>query len=482
MIWINQKNQILFQNHQTCEVENYLQSQKFRLKEMELELRQEYEKKIQDFEKEKDKFQQEISKRLEEIAIKEEEISKSCEELERKISFQERLFKQCEELKKELKTTLSEYLDIPFERAKQELYALIEEDLQDYKGKLIRRYENEAKEEAKKRANYVIAQATTRYAGEFAQERLINIVNLPNDELKGRIIGKDGRNIKAIEMITGVDVIIDETPSTIVLSSFNLYRRAIATKMLEELIADGRIHPARIEEVYERVKEEMEEQILQDGEEVVLDLGLGHMHPDLKRLIGKLKYRASFGQNALGHSLEVARLAGKIAAELGGDAKLAKRAGILHDIGKSLTQDLGGNHIDLGYEMALKYQEDPIVLNAIKAHHGDEEVKSIEAAAVCAADTLSAARPGARREALESFLQRSVEIENLILQKIGVKQAYVINSGKEIRVIVDAQIADDNHSAVLAREIAKQIEEGFQYPGEIKISVIRESRAVEIAR
>ncbi|ANV98594.1 ribonuclease Y [Helicobacter enhydrae] len=381
----------------------------------------------------------------------------------------------------EVRGVLSHYLGMSIEEAKKQLLKILEQEMIDERGKIIRRYENEAKEEARKRANYIIAQATTRYAGEFATERLINVIQLPDDELKGRIIGKEGRNIKAIEKITGVDVIIDDTPSVIVLSSFNLYRRAIATKMVEALIEDGRIQPSRIEEVYTRVCEEMEEQILHDGEEAVLNLGLGYMHPELKKLLGKMKYRASFGQNALGHSIEVANLAGVIAGELGGDVKLAKRAGILHDIGKSLTQEVGGNHIDLGYEVCVQYQEDPVVLNAIKAHHGCEEARSIEAAAVCAADVLSAARPGARREALENFLQRSSEMEALALAKPGVKQAYVISAGREVRVIVDAELRNDEQSSVLAREIAKEIEEGFAYPGEIKINVIRESRCVEYA-
>lgn len=401
--------------------------------------------------------------------------------LEKQEVFYQQLQKDHNATKDKLKASLSSHLGMSEDKMKKELSRLLEEDLLCYKSKMIRHYENEARNEARKKAFYVIAQATTRYAGEFAQERLINVVSLPNDELKGRIIGKDGRNIKAFEMITGVDVIIDETPSSLVLSSFNLYRRAIATKVLEELVLDGRIQPSRIEEVFKRVSEEMEENLLQEGEDVVLDLGLGYMHPELKKMIGRLKYRASFGQNALGHSIEVAHLAGIITGELGGDVRLAKRAGILHDIGKSLTQDLGGNHIDLGYELCLKYQEDPVVLNAIRAHHGEEEAKSIESASVCTADTLSAARPGARREALESFLKRSIELENKALQKAGVKQAYVINSGKEIRVIVDCMQVDDAGCIVLARELAKDIEEGFQYPGEIKVHVIRESRAIEVA-
>lgn len=437
-----------------------------------------YKQKLQEL-KIKEKEYQDLKTELENQKKENIEILK---DLEQQKGYQLQFQKQYLEARDELKATLCQYLEMSEETVRKELYRLIDEELMSYKGKMIRQYENEARNEARKRASYIIAQATTRYAGEFAQERLVNVISLPNDALKGRVIGKDGRNIKAFEMITGVDVIIDETPSNIVLSSFNLYRRAIATKVLEELILDGRIHPSRIEEVFQRVSEEMEESLLQEGEDVVLNLALGYMHPDLKKMIGRLKYRASFGQNALGHSIEVANLAGIIAGELGGDARLARRAGILHDIGKSLTQDSGRNHVDLGYEICLKHQESPVVLNAIKAHHGNEEAKSIEAIAVCTADTLSAARPGARREALENFLKRATDLEAMVMKKMGVKQAYVINSGKEIRVIADWKQVSDDECAAMALEIAQEIEEGFQYPGEIKVHIIRESRATGVAR
>lgn len=460
--------------------QNTLFLQQLKLKELEME--QKYKLKIQELEQKQINENQQLANRLNDIEKKEEVLKNEEERLARKQKIQERLIEQYTREREKLKILFSQNLGISIEEMRKKLCEMIEDDLVDYKGRLIRKYENEARDEARKRANYIIAQATTRYAGEFATERLINVVTLPSDELKGRIIGKEGRNIKTIEMITGVDVIIDETPSSITLSSFNLYRRAIATKLIEALVEDGRIQPSRIEEVYERISQEMEEQIAQDGEDVVYDLELGYMHPELKKLLGKMKYRASFGQNALGHSIEVAKLAGIIAGELGGDAKMARRAGLLHDIGKSLTQELGGNHVDIGYDLCAKYKESEIVLNAIKSHHGYEEAMSIEAAAVCAADILSAARPGARREALESFLQRSIEIEELINQKLGVKQSYVINSGREIRVIVEAEVLNDASSAVLAKEIAKEIEEGFQYPGEIKINVIREYRTIEYAK
>lgn len=347
---------------------------------------------------------------------------------------------------------------------------------------MMKKIENEAKDRAKKGAAYILAQATSSYAGEFASERLVNIVKLEDDELKGRIIGKEGRNIKALETLLGVNIIIDETPNEILVSSFNLYRRTIATKTLELLIEDGRIQPARIEEIFAKVSDEFEDSILHEGENIVYEMGIHAMNPELIKLIGRLRYRASYGQNALAHTLEVANLAGLMAAELGGDPKKARRAGLLHDIGKALTHDQEGNHVDLGAEVCRKYGEGDIVINAIYAHHGHEEMNTVECAAVCAADALSAARPGARREVLESFLKRVEDIEDIASEHSGVKQAYAINAGREVRVIVNAELVNDSEALLLAREIATNIESRVQYPGEVKVNVIRESRAIEYAR
>ena len=368
------------------------------------------------------------------------------------------------------------------DEAKSVLLEKIEEKSRGDIAHVVRRYENEAKKEAKKRANYILAQATSRYAGEFAAERLTNLIYLSDDELKGRIIGKEGRNIKTLETLLGVDIIIDDTPNAILVSSFNLYRRAIATKTIELLIDDGRIQPARIEEIYNKVCEEFENDILNEGEEIVADLDVGVMHPELTKLIGRLRYRASYGQNALVHTLEVAHLAGIMAAEMGGDVRLAKRAGLLHDIGKALTHEYDGNHVDLGADICNRYNEHSVVINAIYAHHGHQEINSIECGAVCAGDALSAARPGARREVLESFLKRVSEIEEIASEHTGVKQAYAINAGREVRVLVNASLINDDESILMAKEIAKEIEEKVQYPGEIKVNVIRESRAVEFAK
>ena len=367
------------------------------------------------------------------------------------------------------------------DEAKRLLLQKVEEDSRAEIAHIVRRYEQKAKDDAQRKANYILAQATSRFAGEFASERLTNMVHLNDDELKGRIIGKEGRNIKALEMLLGVDIIVDETPHAIMLSSFNLYRRAIATRTIELLIEDGRIQPARIEEIFEKVTNEFEASVLDEGEQIARDMHIIGIHPELLKLIGRLRYRASYGQNALAHTLEVANLAGIIAAELGGDETLAKRAGLLHDIGKALTHDRGGNHVDLGIELAELYKEHPVVLNAIPAHHGLADIESIECAAVCAGDALSAARPGARREVLESYLKRVTEIEEIASEKQGVKQAYAINAGREVRVIVNATLVNDDESALLAKEIAQEIESKMNFPGDIKVSVIRESRAIEFA-
>ncbi len=368
------------------------------------------------------------------------------------------------------------------EEAKVYILERVEEQSRADMAAIVRRYEQQAKEEGRKKANYILAQATTRFAGEFAGERLINTITLPSDDHKGRIIGKEGRNIKAMEMILGVDIIIDETPGVIVVSSFNLYRRAIATEVIRLLVEDGRIHPARIEEIFEKVKADFDRKAYEEGENILIDLGVFPMPEELTRLLGQMKYRASYGQNALGHTLEVANLAKVLAANMGGDEKLAVRAGLLHDIGKALTQEHGGSHVDIGAELCRKYNEHPTVINAIYAHHGLEEPDSVESAAVCAADTLSAARPGARREVLESFTKRVKDIETIALVKPNVTGAYAINAGREIRVFVNAKKISDNEIVLLSKEIAKEIQDKVQFPGEIKVNVIRESRAEAFAK
>jgi ribonuclease Y len=460
------------------ESERLLQDASLKIKEQELALEKRFQERLQEVEKrnrnliaESREMKKEREK-LQQLQYRAIEKNKALDRLEEKkrILIDETIHKMegvASMTEEEAKALILEKVEI---KAQSEIAAI------------VRRYEQRAKEEGEKRANYILAQATTRYAGEFAGERLINLVTLPSDDHKGRIIGKEGRNIKALETLLGVDIVIDETPGVILISSFNLYRRAIATRVIELLIEDGRIHPGRIEEIHEKVEKEFEKKLYEEGENILIDLGLFPMHEELIKLLGKMKYRASYGQNALAHTLEVARLASVMAAEMGGDEKLALRAGLLHDIGKALTQDFGGSHVELGAELCQKYNEHPTVVNAIYAHHGHAEPDSVESAAVCAADTLSAARPGARREVLESFTKRVKELEEIALSKEGVERAYAINAGRELRVIVNAGAIGDNEMVLLSKEIAREIEDRVQYPGEIKVNVIRELRAIDIAK
>ena len=451
-------------------------------------LNQEFELKRK-FEEKNRKLQKDYSTKFEDLEKQEHNLIKKEEELSKIQKESKELYETGIKLKEDYNTKLKEtmnilekYSGLTQDEAKDIILQKVEENSRADIAHIVRKYEEQAKVEANRKANYIIAQATSRFAADFTAERLINIIHIKNDDLKGRVIGKEGRNVKALEMILGVDIIIDDTPETITISSFNIYRRAIATRVLELLLEDGRIHPARIEEVFQKVKNEFEQSILEDGKTIIMDLGLSKMHPEITKLIGKLKYRASYGQNALAHSLEVAHLAGIIAAELDGDELLARRAGLLHDIGKALTQEFQGSHVDLGAELCKRYKEDPVVINAIYAHHGHEEATSVESAAVCTADILSASRPGARREVLEAFLKRVKELEEIAKSKNGVKNAYAINAGREIRVIVNATLISDDESALLSKEIANDIQSKMQYPGEIKVNVIRELRAVEYAR
>ncbi len=460
------------------EAELLLKEAQVNAKEKEIVLEAEYHKRISDVDtRERDLIsKQKELERIEEkwhlmeqnILAKEVYLEKL--EMQKKADIQEAIHK------------MQNVVSFTKEEAKAYILKKVEEQSRAEVAAIVRKYEKEAKLEGEKKANYILAQATTRYAGEFAGERLINLVTLPSDEHKGRIIGKEGRNIKTLEMLLGVDIVIDETPGVILVSSFNLYRRAIATRVLEILVEDGRIHPGRIEEVHEKVEAEFEQKTYEEGENILIDLGLFPMHEELVRLLGRMKYRASYGQNALAHTLEVAKLARVMAAEMGGDEKLALRAGLLHDIGKALTQDLGGSHVDIGADLCRRHGEHPSVINAIYAHHGHEEPDSVESAAVCAADKLSAARPGARREVQESFTKRVKEVEEIATSKPYVLNAYAINAGREIRVIVNAQKMSDNEAVFLSKEIAKEIQDKVQYPGEIKVNVIRELRATSYAK
>lgn len=471
------------------EAELLLKNADVKVKEAEFEAKKSYDEKSVSLEKEHNAKLNSLNEKEKELKDEAKKVNDQKSLIGEQKKEAEALFEEGTSLRNEYQVKVKEALHVlehsaglTQDEAKELVLKKVEENSRAEIAHIVRKYEEEAKQEAKRKANYILAQATSRFAGDFAAERLINVVNIKDDELKGRIIGKEGRNIKTLEMLLGVDIIIDDTPNAIILSSFNLYRRAIATKVIELLVEDGRIQPARIEGIYEKVQDEFEQSLQEEGENIVMDLGLNKMHPELIKLIGRLKFRASYGQNALGHSLEVAHLAGLIANETGGDETLAKRAGILHDIGKSLTHEYTGSHVDLGAEVCKRYKEHPIVINAIYAHHGHEEACSVEAAAVCAADTLSAARPGARREVLESFLKRVQDIEEIATSKEGIKQAYAINAGREIRVIANAKLVNDDEAVLLAKEISQEIEDKVQYPGEIKVNVIREVRAVDYAR
>ena len=435
-----------------------------KIQKKEKELNEHLESELRDIRKEK----AEIVEKNNKITTIKEGITNQQKTLELKIE------KALKVLENASGLTLSEARELMLEKVKEESKAQI--------ASIFRKKYKLAEENSQTEINNMLSNAVTRYAGEFAAERLINNLPINDEETKGKIIGKEGRNIKALEMLLGVDIIIDDTPNTITISSFNLYRRAIATKTIQALLHDGRIQPARIEEIYKKVKAEFDKSVLQEGEDVVHELGIKGMHIELVKLVGRLRYRASYGQNALAHTLEVSHLAGLLAAQMGGDAILARRAGLFHDIGKALTHEMPGSHVDLGADMCRRYDEPETVINAIYAHHGHQEPINVESAAVCAADALSAARPGARREVLESFLKRVEEVENISTSKTGVINAYAINAGREVRVIVKANLVNDDEAILMATEIAKEIEEKVQYPGEIKVNVIRELRAQSYAR
>lgn len=463
------------------------------LKDAQIKAKRDYEREFKHAKREYDEMFSKIEKKEKDLnhhleselqAIKKEK-QEIVENNQKIASLKEGLQKQSktyeDKIVKALKV-LENASGLTLEEARELMLEKVEEDSRAKIASIFRKKYKLAEDNAKKEVNNMLSHAVTRYAGEFAAERLINNIPINDEETKGKIIGKEGRNIKALEMLLGVDIIIDDTPNTITISSFNLYRRAIATKTIADLLEDGRIQPARIEEIYNKVKTEFDKNILKEGEDVIMDLGIKSMHPELTKLVGRLRYRASYGQNALKHTLEVSHLAGLLASQMGGDAILARRAGLLHDIGKALTHDLPGSHVDLGAEMCRRYDEPATVINSIYAHHGHEEPINVESAAVCAADALSAARPGARREVLESFLKRVEEVENISTSKRGVINAFAINAGREVRVIVKAELVNDDEAILLATEIAEEIEQKVQYPGEIKVNVIREIRAESYAR
>ena len=387
-----------------------------------------------------------------------------------------------EELSKKRVAELERVASLTSEEAKNELIAAIENDARRDAAVLVRDIEQKAKQEGEQKARNIITLAIQRCAADHVAESTVSVVPLPNDEMKGRIIGREGRNIKALETATGVELIIDDTPEAVILSSFDPIRRDIARIALERLIVDGRIHPARIEDMVEKVRKEVVVQIKEAGESAIFDVGIHNMHPELVKLLGRLKYRTSYGQNVLKHSLEVAHIAGLLAGELGLDATIAKRAGLLHDIGKSVDHEVEGTHIQIGVELAKKYRESPAVIHCIAAHHNDVEPETLEAVLVQAADAVSGARPGARRETLSNYLKRLEKLEEIANSFPGVEKCFAIQAGREIRIIIKPDMVSEEGAVIVAKDIAKRIEDEMVYPGQIKVNVVRETRTVEYAK
>ena len=427
-----------------------------------------YERRVQQKEENIDKKTDAIEKKEAYLAKREEEMRKQKEEISR--------------LNEQRVQELERISGLTSDQAKEYLLKIVEDDVKHESAKMIKEMEHRAKEEADKKAKEYVVNAIQKCAADHVSEATISVVQLPSDEMKGRIIGREGRNIRTLETLTGVDLIIDDTPEAVVLSGFDPIRREVARIALEKLIVDGRIHPARIEEMVEKAQREVETMIKEEGEAAVLEVGVHGIHPELVRLLGKMKFRTSYGQNALKHSIEVAHLSGLLAAELGLDVRLAKRAGLLHDIGKAVDHEMEGSHIQLGAELCRKYKESATVINAVESHHGDVEPTSLIACIVQAADTISAARPGARRETLETYTSRLKQLEDISNNFKGVDKSFAIQAGREIRVMVSPEAVNDERMPYIAHEIAKKIESEMEYPGQIKVNIIRESRVSAVAK
>lgn len=470
-------------------IDEALKTAETKKREALLEAKEESLKTKNELEKETKERRAELQRYERRVLQKEETLDKKSENLEKKESVlatrEEEIVTKQNEIEvqmKELTQELERISGLTSEQAKDILLKSVEEDVKAETARMIKDLENKAKDEANKKAKEYVVTAIQRCAVDHVSETTISVVQLPNDEMKGRIIGREGRNIRTLETLTGVDLIIDDTPEAVILSSFDPIRREVARIALEKLIVDGRIHPARIEEMVEKAQKEVDTTIREEGESATLEVGVHGLHPELVKLLGRMRYRTSYGQNALKHSIEVAYLAGLLAAEIGEDVRMTKRAGLLHDIGKSVDHDMEGSHIQIGVDLCKKYKESAIVINAVASHHGDTDPESLIACLVQAADAISAARPGARRETLQTYTKRLTQLEDIATSFKGVEKSFAIQAGREIRVMVVPEQISDAEMVLLARDISKQIESELEYPGNIKINVIRESRVVDYAK
>lgn len=470
-------------------IDEALKAAETKKKEALLEVKEESLKTKNELEKETKERRAEIQKYEKRVLSKEETLDRKIEAVEKRdlgiTRKEEELGKQrqkVDELEKKRQQELERISGLTSEQAKEYLLKTVEDEVKHDTAVMVKALESRAKEEADKKAKELVVNAIQRCAADHVAETTISVVQLPNDEMKGRIIGREGRNIRTLETLTGVELIIDDTPEAVVLSGFDPIRREIARIALEKLILDGRIHPARIEEMVEKAQKEVETLIKEEGEAATLEVGVHGIHPELVRLLGKLRYRTSYGQNVLKHSIEVAQITGLLASELGLDVKMAKRAGLLHDIGKAVDHEMEGSHIQLGVDLCRRYKESALVINAVEAHHGDVEPESLIACLVQAADTISAARPGARRETLETYTNRLKQLEDITNSYKGVEKSFAIQAGREVRVMVVPEVISDSDMVLLARDISKQIENQMEYPGQIKVSIVRESRAVDYAK
>ena len=452
------------------------------VKEESLRTKNELEKETKERRSELQKYERRVLSKEESVDKKADAVEKREAECTAKVAELQKREKKVDELEQKGVQELERISGLTSDQAKDELLRSVEDDVKVDVARLYKELESRAKEEAGKKAKEYVVNAIQKCAVDHVSETTISVVQLPSDEMKGRNIGREGRNIRTLETLTGVDLIIDDTPEAVVLSAFDPIRREIARVALEKLIVDGRIHPARIEEMVEKAQKEVEAQIREDGENAAMDVGVHGIHPELLKLLGRMKFRTSYGQNALKHSIEVAQLSGLLAGEVGADVRMAKRAGLLHDIGKSIDHEVEGSHIQIGVDLCKKYKESAVVINTVASHHGDVEPESLVACIVQAADAISAARPGARRETLETYTNRLKQLEDITNEFKGVDKSFAIQAGREIRVMVIPEQVNDADMVLLARDISKQIEAELEYPGQIKVNVIRESRAVDYAK